>query len=148
VRLAAYLANNRNEQTAKAVIESVSGGKAVSPCCCCERIAKSTIGETNGVPMTIARRCRAIAGWIVPTGGLILLPKCPACLVAYIAIGTGVGISVSAATYLRTLLFTLCIASITYFGARRGWRLYAHIFATRHGKANRQPGPLPQSNRL
>src|SRR5216683_3976472 len=97
---------------------STSGGTAMSPYCCCESTVKKSTSDTNAVPMRFARRCHEIAGWILPTGGLVLLPKCPACLAAYVALITGVGISVSAAMYLRMLLLTLCIASIAYFAAR------------------------------
>jgi hypothetical protein len=85
---------------------------------------------------TFARRCSEIAGWMVPSAILVLLPKCPACLAAYIAIGTGIGLSVPAATCLRMVLVILCVASLSYVAAKPARRLMASIF-TAKSKAKR-----------
>jgi len=98
---------------------------------CCENPAGKKSVALIDEHSLFARRCHGVAGWMLPAGGLVLLPKCPACLAAYIAIATGIGISVSAATYLRVLLLTICVVTITYFAAIRRCRLFAAISTRR-----------------
>jgi hypothetical protein len=64
------------------------------------------------------RRGGEIAGWIIPTATLALLPKCPACLVGYIAVATGMGISFTAAKYLRFGLIALSVLALAFFSVR------------------------------
>ena len=86
-------------------------------------------------PRRLAGRCLDAAAWIIPGGVLAVLPKCPACLAAYLAVGTGIGISTSTATHLRMLLLTLCVASLSYLAssltASRGRRFIARLAESR-----------------
>src|SRR5260370_18020688 len=91
--------------------------------------ARVAVGDPH--PRSLVRRCLDVARWIIPSGILALLPKCPACLAAYFAIGTGIGISVATAMYLRMALVTLCVASLSYFAASRGLRFIAQLAASR-----------------
>ena len=67
---------------------------------------------------TLARRCAGAAGWVAPAAVLALLPKCPACVAAYVALGTGLGISVSAASYLRATAIALSVTSLLVLAAQ------------------------------
>jgi hypothetical protein len=60
------------------------------------------------------RRTRAICAWVFPSAALVLVPKCPACLAAYVTLWTGLGLSLTAATYLRWALLCLCAASLLF----------------------------------
>jgi hypothetical protein len=77
----------------------------------------------NSRPATFVRRLIEVAGWIVPSTILALIPKCPACLAAYIALWSGIGLSLSAAMYLRTSLLVLCVGLILILAAWNARRL-------------------------
>jgi hypothetical protein len=84
-----------------------------APCRC------QTARDTARRPASRRRRIGEILGWIFPTTALALIPKCPACVAAYVALATGIGISVPAATHLRTSMVFVCAASLVLLAARR-----------------------------
>jgi hypothetical protein len=98
---------------------------------CCAVAASGVGRETIAAPNSDgARRTRKfvrrlwdvagldVAEWMIPGAILALLPKCPACLAAYVAIGTGVSLSISGATYLRMAFLILCVGSLSYLTAK------------------------------
>jgi hypothetical protein len=76
-------------------------------------------GDNVRRPASWLRRRGEIAGWLVPSVTLALLPKCPVCVAAYVALATGIGISLPAATCLRAMLVVVCVASLVFIAARR-----------------------------
>jgi hypothetical protein len=88
---------------------------------CCKTLA----GDNATQPASRLRRGREIAGWILPGATLALLPKCPACVAAYVVLATGIGISLPTATFLRTILVVICVASLVFITARRLRSIFA-----------------------
>jgi hypothetical protein len=68
--------------------------------------------ERISAPSGRGRRYLSFTRWSLPAVVLVLLPKCPACLAAYIALGTGVSLSFAASSYLRALLLGVSVAAI------------------------------------
>ena len=82
---------------------------------CCQR--KSRAGDD--VRKTWLRRARGVAGLILPGALLALMPKCPMCLAAYVAVCTGFTISCSSAHILMRSLTALCIGTLALCVVRR-----------------------------
>ncbi|MCX6954406.1 MAG: hypothetical protein NTV51_19820 [Verrucomicrobia bacterium] len=74
-----------------------------------------------------SRRTRALRAlrWLLPGVGLALIPKCPACLAAYLALGTGLAVSLPVAETLRTGLFVVCGGALGWLALNRLRRLRA-----------------------
>lgn len=89
----------------------------MNACHCCQ--AKAQAGDNVWRPASWLRHGGEIAGWIVPTTTLALMPKCPVCVAAYVALATGIGITLPTATYLRATLVVLCVALLAFIAARR-----------------------------
>jgi len=51
------------------------------------------------------------------------VPKCPMCIAAYIAIGSGLGVSLSTAAHLRTAIVWLCWSVLVLLVVRVAMRL-------------------------
>ena len=100
---------------------------------CCEVATRVRVDARP--PASRLRRGGEIAGYIVPGALLVLLPKCPACVAAYVALFSGVGISFSTATYLRTSLLILCVTALLFLSLKHLCRMIA---GTRAAGAKRQ----------
>jgi sterol desaturase/sphingolipid hydroxylase (fatty acid hydroxylase superfamily) len=69
--------------------------------------------------LLVARHCPEVLSSVLPAVILVLLPKCPVGIAAYIAMVTGIGFSLPVTAHLRTLLVILCVTSLIYFVARQ-----------------------------
>jgi hypothetical protein len=72
--------------------------------CCAAASGEKAANSVRGV--------RELLACVTPTAILVMVPKCPACLAAYVALWTGLGLSLSTATYMRWALLSLCVASL------------------------------------
>lgn len=82
---------------------------------CCSHGVGTGQAEKNCLP----RRAARLARWLLPGAALVLVPKCPMCLAAWIAVGTGLGVSVATAAYLRWALVVMCVAFLLAMIAAR-----------------------------
>ena len=77
---------------------------------------------SNGKRFTgLLRRAWRSIQWLFPATALVLMPKCPLCVAAYVALFTGVGISVSTARSIQMLMVVFCWTSLAYLAVRL-WR--------------------------
>lgn len=71
----------------------------------------------------MAKRRRGLA-WLLPGAGLALVPKCPACLAAWMAVAFGAGITPGTASTLHSGLIALCAGPPVLY--------IAHVVFRRH----------------
>lgn len=69
------------------------------------------------------KRVLRIAGGIASSLVLALLPKCPVCMAAYLAMLTGFGVSVAVAAIIKTSLGTLSVLILVWLAATAVLRL-------------------------
>jgi hypothetical protein len=104
-----------------------------APSCCRagERMRRTSAGAV----------CARAVSWVVPGTVLALIPKCPVCFAAYVALWTGIGLSAPAATRLRVVLIALCIVCLAYLAIAAARQLSAAVFRTSssNGKLFRRP---------
>jgi hypothetical protein len=67
----------------------------------------------------LARRLSAAAASILPAALLLLLPKCPLCLAAWLTVVTGVGFSVAGAAWASGVLVVFGIAAVAVAAVHR-----------------------------
>jgi hypothetical protein len=100
---------------------------------CCEDSSQVTETASSARSIGSMRRLRDFAGWVAPGAALAIVPKCPACVAAYIALATGVGVSMTTAADIRIALIAACVAALAFAGARR----FAWFAGTAHALLNR-----------
>jgi hypothetical protein len=77
-------------------------------------------------PTDFLRRAWRGIQWAFPATLLVLIPKCPFCVAAYVALFTGIGVSVSTARWIQVLMLVFCLGSLAYLVVRY-WRRSAKI---------------------
>lgn len=104
---------------------------------CCSAAGSADSGSSHKAadgkahPPQVARQRFAWAKCSLPAIVLALLPKCPACFAAYLALATGISLSVAAASVLRTLLIGACVVALIWVfvsALRSAWRERALSF--------------------
>jgi hypothetical protein len=99
----------------------------VSAHVCCEgKRAGGALPHAKGVVKQGAKA----GGWVLPGAILVLMPKCPMCVVAYVALVSGVGISMTAAAQLRMGILVVCVGVLGVLVGRAVLRVYRGFSVT------------------
>lgn len=85
---------------------------------CCQAAAAAEIQNATDCGSLRTRSLSAL-GWILPAAVLALMPKCPVCVAAYAAAFTGIGLSLTAASYLRSGLIAVAVVGLVAMAAVR-----------------------------
>lgn len=110
----------------------------MSPCCAHAEVPRAGAPPRPG---KLLPRVGRFVSWTLPGIGLALVPKCPFCVAGYVALWTGLGISLSAAAHLRTGLIVVCATALVFavlFQVKR--HLARRIAPSRHARVT-PPAP-------
>jgi hypothetical protein len=69
-------------------------------------------------PTGLLHRAWRSIQWLFPAALLVLMPKCPLCVAAYVALFTGIGITVSAARWIQILMLVCCLTLLACLAVR------------------------------
>ena len=100
--------------------------------CCCRgsQVGADASPAPDSRPRTsLGRRALELAGWLIPGTLLAFFPKCPLCVAGYVALATGLGISLTAANYLRWAMLACCLASLGFMAVRFAGRRWGRRVA-------------------
>jgi|HubBroStandDraft_6_1064221.scaffolds.fasta_scaffold663121_2 hypothetical protein len=105
--------------------------RSVAGCCHCSGPPSSTpaqSGTQSSTECPASPIARSRGAWEIAAGTLslavwVLMPKCPVCLTAYVALWTGLGLSFTAATSIRWALLAASGLLMLYVVVKRGMRL-------------------------
>ena len=86
--------------------------------CCCQNQTTTRLR---------VHRLASGVGWVVATVMLAAVPKCPVCLAAYVALWTGIGLSLSTASYLRAAMLLAAGGALLFLAIREGRRLVRRL---------------------
>jgi hypothetical protein len=89
---------------------------------CCAHVTSEPVEVNAPAPSAASFKVGARVWGIVKTATpgaiLVLLPKCPLCIVGYAA-AAGIGLSISTAANLRSLTVFVCLGLLVFFAARQ-----------------------------
>src|SRR6201999_3655890 len=87
-------------------------------------------------PIGFLRRAWRSIQWLFPATLLVMMPKCPFCMAAYVALFTGVGITVSTARWIQIIMVVFCLTSLAYLAVRHKpiFQRRNHAHCTRHAE--------------
>src|SRR5262245_5706747 len=83
-------------------------------CCCTGGDPAAPAVPAHGSFTAWLRRIATLTQWALPLTTLAVIPKCPACVAAYVLLLTGIGLSLPAAAAVRWALIALSVAGLAY----------------------------------
>ena len=75
----------------------------------------------GSAPHRLARRLSTLTASILPAALLVLLPKCPLCLAAWLTVATGVSFSAAGVAWARASIVVSCLAALASVIWRRAF---------------------------